>query len=174
MATTITRYDSVSTTNDITITLASLANSSSFLAGRESTIVDNTSNKYMQVRVRGQITTGTTPTANTGIQVWVYGELDANAGTFVLPVAGASALTGADAAATFDAEQRNQLKLASFAIVNGTSNRAYAFDFEVSSLFGGVMPLKWGLWVSNGSGSALNATSGNHWFTYTGVTYDTN
>lgn len=172
MATVTMNYDSTTSSNDITITLASLATSSTSVAGRESNVVDNTTNKFDEVTVTGQITTGTTPTAGTPISVYVYCPTDLNSSTYVYPVAGGTALTGADAAATFDAEQRNMLKLGAVITANATSDRKYTFQFSVAQLFGGIVPLKWGIWVTNQSGVNLNATTGNHWITYTGIKYD--
>jgi hypothetical protein len=172
MSTVTQNYDSTTSSNDITITLASLATSSSMVAGRESTIVDNTSNKFVDVTVTGQITTGTTPTTAKTIAIYAYTPIDLNSTTYVYPVATTTALTGADAAATFEAEQRNMLKLGAAITVNATSDRKYSFQFSVAQLFGGIMPLKWGLWVTHDTAVNLNATGGNHWITYTGIKYD--
>lgn len=172
MATVSTNYHSTTDTADLTITIASLATSSGRLAGRESTVIDNTSNKYVDVLVSGQITTGTSPTNNTMIEVWVYAPIDVNSSTFVYPVATATALTGSDAAATFEAYQKTQLKQGASWLVNNTSDRKYSFSFSVAQLFGGVMPLKWGVFVTHDTAVNLNSTSGNHWVTYTGYKYD--
>lgn len=167
-----TNYSSTTDTAAITITLAGLGTSSSNVIGRESTVVDNTTNKFVDVLVSGQITVGTTPTINTPIVVYVYAPLKVAASVSTYPIATAAALTGVDAAATFEADQRNGLKFAAAMNVIATSDRAYSFSFSVAALFGGVMPLKWGIWVSNGTGVALNATAGNHWVHYTGIKYD--
>lgn len=173
MSTVSTNYSSVSDSTAITITLASLATSSSLVAGRESTVVDNTTNKYLDALVTGQITTGTTPTVNTTIAVYVYTPLSVAGSTFVYPKATATALTAVDAAATFEAGQLgNAVRLAGAATVNATSDRPYNFEFSVAQLFGGIMPLKWGLWVVHSTGVALNATAGNHYFHYVGIKAD--
>ena len=167
-----TTYDSTSSSNAITITLASLATSPTFVAGRESTVVDNTSNQYIDAIVSGQVTVGTTPTTAKQIVVYVYAPLKVVTGTFSYPIATTTALTAADAAATFEVDQLNQLRFAASANVIATSDRAYSFaPFSVAALFGGVMPLKWGLYVSHNTASNLNATAGNHWFHYTGVKF---
>ena len=169
--TTVT-YDSTTDSNAITITLASLATSSTLVAGRESTVVTNVSNLYVDALVSGQITTGTTPTTAKSILVYVYAPLKVASSTFTYPIATTTALTAADAAATFEAEQLFQLRLAAAAVVNATSDRAYSFaPFSVAALFGGVLPLKWGLFVTHNTAVNLNATAGNHWFHYTGIKY---
>lgn len=172
MADLSTNYDSTSSSNAITITLASLATSATFVAGRESTVVDNTTNKYIDAIVSGQVTVGTTPTTAKQIVVYVYAPLKVVTGTFTYPIATTTALTAADAAATFEIDQLNQLRFAASANVIATSDRAYSFaPFSVAALFGGVMPLKWGLYVAHNTAVNLNATAGNHWFHYTGIKY---
>ena len=174
MATVLTTtYDSVSDTNALTITLASLATSASLIVGRQSTIVSNTSTKYVDFLVSGQITVGTTPTVDKNILVYVFAPLKAAGSTFSYPIATTTALTESDGAATFEAYQLNQLMLAPKPIqVIATSDRAYSVaPFSVAQLFGGVCPLKWGLFVTHNTGVNLNATAGNHWFHWTGITY---
>jgi len=174
MATVSTNYSSVSDSNAITITLAGLASSSTLVGGRESTVVDNTSTKYLGVHVTGQITVGTTPTVNKTIAVYVYEPLKVAASTFTYPIATATALTAVDAAATFEAGQLGSgaVRLAAVASVIATSDRAYNFAFDVETLFGGKMPLKWGIFVTHDSVAALNATAGNHWFHWIGYKAD--
>jgi len=168
---TTTTYSSITDSTAITITLASLATSATQVAGRESTVVDNTSNLFMDAEVSGQITTGTSPTGGT-ISVYVYAPTKVVSSTFSYPIATTTALTAADAAATFEAEQRNQLRLGAVIAPNTTSSRAYSvLPFSVAALFGGVMPLKWGLWVSHNTGVNLHATAANHWLHYTGIKY---
>lgn len=172
MAIATINYSSITDTTAITWTLASLATSSTLLVGRESTIVDNTSNKFLDVLVSGQIMTGTTPTVDKSILIYVSTPLKVVASAFTLPIAGATALTGIDAAATFDINQRNKLQLADAINVAATSDRAYSFAFSIAQLFGGIMPLKWGLWVTHDTVAALNATAGNHWAHYIGIKAD--
>ena len=172
MATATVNYSSTTDTSALTITLASLASSSSLTTGRESTVVDNTSNKYLDYRVFGQITTGTTPTVNKTIAIYVYAPTKVASSSYTYPVATTTNLTGADAAATFEAEQRNMLRLGAAITVNATSNRAYTFSFNIAPLFGGFVPLKWGLFVTHDTAVNLNSTAGNHWIHTTGLKVD--
>lgn len=144
--------------------VASLATSASRTAGRESDIVDNTTNLYVDALLSGQITTGTSPTVSKQIDVWVYSE-DGN------DVEG-DVLDGADSAETITSENvRNALmKIALSILVDNTSDRTYYFrGISVASLFGGIMPRKWGVFVSHDTGVNLNSTAGNHEFRYVGV-----
>ncbi len=172
MATVSTNYSSVSDTTDIPITLASLGTSASLVAGRQSTIVTNVTNKYLDCLVTGRITTGTTPTVAKTLAVYIYVPIKAVTSTFSYPIAGATTLGEADAAATFDAEQRSGgLIFAGAATVNATTDRVYTFSFSVANQVG-YMPLKWGLFVTHDTVAALNATAGNHYFNYIGLKAD--
>ena len=144
----------------LTITLASLANGS----WRESTVVDNTTNKYTDVLLGGQIMPGTTPTVNTTIEVYLYALADGTVYT-----GGAS---GSDAAYTADGEEL-LFPVAQIIQVDATSDQGYVFGpISVAAAFGGVLPSKWGVVVKNASGAALNATGGNHFIKYMGIKTD--
>jgi hypothetical protein len=169
VTTTKIAYDSVTDTNALTITLASLATSSSLLVGRESTVISNLSALYVDAMVMGQIMTGTSPTAG-NINVWAYGinKLASSAASYPSP------LTGSDAALTVVAETLT----CDFALVqsiptNTTSNQAYTLrPASIRELFG-AMPLKWGIFVTHNTAVNLNSTAGNHWIHYSGITYTT-
>jgi hypothetical protein len=171
MTTATINYSSVSDTTAIGITLASLATSSTLVAGRQSDIVTNVSNKYMDAIVAGQITIGTSPTAGT-IAVYLFRPLSAASSTFVYPVATTTALGESDAAATFIANQiGGAVKFAGAVSTAATTDQKYSFSFSVADVFG-FMPLKWGLFVTHNTAVNLNSTAGNHWFHYTGIKYD--
>ena len=171
MATVLTTtYDSVANSNALTITLASLATSSSLLVGQQSATVDNASTKYLDVILSGQVTIGTTPTAGQ-INVYVFAPTKVASSVYSWPTATATALSTSDASRTFEAGQLAQLRLAGSASTVATTDRVYAFEpVSVASLFGGVMPLAWGIFVTHNTAVNLNATAGNHWFHWTGIT----
>lgn len=142
----------------ITITLASLANASM----RQSAEVSNTSNKFTDAAIAGKITTGTSPTNNNTITVFAYGGDGTNRS------GGAS---GSDAAYT-PAGEDAQLKVLLVIPVTATSNQTYEFYVGgLAQYFGGVLPEKWGVVVSNDSGVALNSTAGNHEIYYQGIQF---
>lgn len=151
----------------ITITLASIATSATFVAGAESTVIDNTTNLYTDAIVGGKITVGTTPTINTQIQISVFTPIDS---TPTYP----DVMDGTDSVETLTSVGVGQgfLKLA--AVLNcdsTTSDRAYPFSFTVAQLFGGVMPSRWSLYVAHNTGVNLNATGGNHVIKFEGINY---
>ena len=142
----------------LTITLNSLSTSAT--AGRQATVVDNSSNLYVDVLVTAIISTGTV-SSPVSVNVYVSGSEDGTNFDEDSAVMGAS-----DAAYTIDAP--TNLRLA--AVINcSTSSKVYNKVFSVAQLFGGVMPRKWTVVVCNNTGGAL-AGSGNS-MSMTGITY---
>lgn len=158
-----TKYPASSAdTTALTITLTGLATSSTLVAGRESTAVDNTTNVDEDHLVSGKITVGTSPTGGR-IEVWAYAPISVASGT---PTYGK--VTGSDAAVTFDS--RNQvvsaLRLLWSTASDTTSDRTYFMPpSSVRAAFGEV-PSDWGIVVIHSTGVNLNATATNHAFHY--------
>lgn len=151
--------------SNLTITLASLATDANLLAGRESTAVSNTTNLYEDYILSGFITTGTSPTVNTGIRIYLYASLD---DTPTYP----DVLDGTDSDETLtSAEIRNAgLSLVQEIIVSATSDAKYYIEpTSVAQWFGGVMPKNFGVFVVHNTGVSLNATGSNHQITVTPV-----
>lgn len=151
-----------STSAALTITLTTLAHSTS--AGRESTAVDNSTNKYIDamLTVSVKITTGTSA-ADKAVYVYVYGSED---GTNYDTNA-----TGSDAAITL--ESPTNLRLLDVISVNTTAGNATWKKVigSVASAFGGQLPRKWGIVILNTTSLAFTATSANHSVTYSGMYY---
>lgn len=148
-----------------TIDLSSLASSSSFTAGRESTAVANTSNLYLDYLVGGKITVGTTPTTLKSIRVYAYGSVN---DAPVYP----DVLDGTDSAETItNAEILAGLPLlAEIPIVATTSDLAYwVSPKSLAAAFGGLVPKNHGLFVAHDTVAALNGTAGNHVLSHTGI-----
>ena len=140
----------------LTITLASLASG----AYRQSAVVDNESNLYVDGLLGGKIRLGTSPTVG-NIKIWLYGSWDGSTYT--------AGCTGADAA-FIPAGEDAQLLLVSTIVTNTTTGHDYEFGpIDVAQAFGFIMPRKWGLVVQNNTGVALDATAGNHVIKFTGV-----
>ena len=122
----------------ITNAIASLASDTNLLAGYESAILDNTSNKYTDYLVGGQVTTGTSPTAAKTIEVWAVGALD---DTPTWPdvfdgTTSAETVTSRDILFGF-------AKLVASLTTDATSNRVYYFGpVSLAALFGGSVPKK--------------------------------
>lgn len=149
--------------------LDSLASSSTLVAGFESNVIDNTTNKYVDVLLAGRFkANNTAPTAGGQIQMWVGAILN---DTPTYP----DVFDGTGSAETVtSADIRNSiLRLAGAVVNDATSNRVYEMaPVSVASLFGGVMPPKWFVFVTQSTGQNLNATASNGgqaW--YTPITY---
>lgn len=136
----------------ITMTLTSLANA----AGRESTVVDNTTNLYLDalVRVKTNGIAGGTGT----LDLYVYTALGDTTYT--------DGATGTDAA--FTAGNRKNSRFLGSVQMNAATG-VIAGLFSVAAAFGGTMPDKWGLIGINSSLQALSATAGDHVLEYEGV-----
>lgn len=149
----------------LTITLASLATSSTWIAGRESTAV-TTADPTIDYLLGGKIRVGTSPTASTQIQVWVYGSLS---DTPSYP----DVLDGTDSDETLTSAEIRNASLALHSVINvdaTTSDRDYYFaPSGIARCFGGVLPKHWGVWVTHNTGVNLNSTGGNHVLTATPV-----
>jgi hypothetical protein len=165
MATVSIAYRASST---ITISPENVASSSTFVAGVESNVYDNTTNKDVDVLVSGTWTAGTTPTISTQVMVYV-GAIRDNAPFYP------DVFDGTSSAETITSVGVGQgfLKLAAVLQVDSTtSNRAYdCGPFSVAQLFGGVLPPKWFLFISHNTGVNSNTTAGNHVWKATGINY---
>lgn len=145
----------------IACTLASLASSATWVLGRESASVDNTTTLAVDYLVSGKITVGTTPTANTTIEVWVIAPIE---DTPTWP----DVFLGTDTEKTVT----NRQMLYScgalahvISIVATTSDIDYPIKpFSVASLFNGIMPPQFSLFVTHNCTAALHATGSNHFF----------
>ena len=130
---------------------------------RESNERDNTSDKAVDDMVTGKITTGTSPTVDTTITVYIW------AGDTTIRAGG---VTGADANYTPAGEDK-QFAVGAVIVVTATSNQTYEFAIpSIAALFGGVLPLKWGFVILNSTGVTLNSTGSNHSLADTPIKYD--
>ena len=167
MATVTTNYAAAAA---ITMDVANLATSATFVAGRESSQIDNTTNKYVDALVFGRVSVGTTPTANTSILIYVY------AGDVSLATTAVDVLDGTDSAETLtNVGILGALRLGAIVSVPAnTSDVAYEVQpFSVAQLFGGVMPKFWGLYLTHNTGVNLRNTAVNtDEFSYAGIKVD--
>lgn len=146
----------------LTITLASLATDATLIAGRQSTVVDHTGALIADALVGGKVTTGTTPTTAKVIEIWAFGTYDGTTYT-----AGAGA---ADANFSPTGEKTLMRLLASID-TDATSNHTYEWGpVSLADIFGGFLPLKWGVFVVHNTGVNLNSTGSNHEIKYTPYT----
>jgi hypothetical protein len=146
-----------STATAITCTLTSLAATSA----RESATVDNTSNLFLDALVQVRVKIGaTTPTNDKAVYIYAWGVIDPTTPKFP------DAVTGSDAAITL--QSPTQLRL--IGVINATTaSTSYVSEpMSVASAFGGILPPKWGIVISNSS-AVLTATSTDHTIEYQGI-----
>ena len=163
-----TLSNSYSSNTAITFDVSALAGSSTFVAGRESTEIDNSSNLYLDALVNCDGITGhasTAPTVGQQIRLYVWGA-DTSLATTPIGV-----LDGTDSAETLThAAVLNHLALARVATVTvATAALTYYFrPFAVAPLFGGVLPKFWGLYLAHNHTGALGAGQSGIW-SYNGI-----
>lgn len=142
----------------ITITLASLANAGQ----RESTAIDNTTNKYLDALVMLKMKThaSSASTGDKAIYVYAYGTVD-NGTTYT------DTATGSDAAITLTSPPNMRL----LGVINApTAATTYkGGPWSVAAVFGGILPAKWGIVVENKTGFSLDATGGSFVAQYQGI-----
>lgn len=141
----------------LTITIASLANSSA----RQSTIVNNETDLFLDALVSVKVKSNAAGTSATGaVLVYAFGTVDG--GTTYTEGAGA-----VDAAITLVSP--SNLRLIGVANVVANATTYVAGPMSIASAFGGTLPARWGVVIENRSGAALDATGGSHSAIYQGV-----
>lgn len=158
-----TRSLSYGTATSGTGGINSLATSSTWLAGYEWFIIDNTTELAIDYFVDLVIRVGTTPTANTEIRVYLAGSYDGSTYPDVLDgTPSAETVTSAGVRDSF-------LKLAGVGVVDATtSDRDYPIQFNVASFFPSP-PKKIAVFVTHNTGVNLNSTAGNQKYAYSPI-----
>jgi len=157
------------TATALTLGTASLGDSPTFVLGRESTEIDNTTNKFMDALVEGFVTVGTTPTVDKEIRVYAWGSHTA------LSSAAKDTLDGLDSGETLESPGVRDgilVRIATMRVDATTSDIAYHFGPVSLAQAFGQMPQYWGLFVTHNTVAALNSTAGNHEYKYTGIKFD--
>ena len=151
MATTKTAYSAATA---LTVTnLHSLASSAT--AGWQSSVVDNTTDLYLDAIVQVVLDFANTAPANSkGAYVFAYGGLES--GVYSNPASGTQgSITLLDVTTT-----PQNLRTLGFLPYTTADEVAEGSPLSVAAAFGGVLPPYWGLVIINHSGAAL-AASGN-------------
>lgn len=151
------------TSTALTITLTSLASSSTLVAGRESTAIDNTSTLAIDYIVGGKTRAGAGTPIAAQMEYWAYGSYD---GTTY-----SGGATGSDAGLTFTNE-KTALRLLYIQPSDTTASHTYEWGpYSISQAFGGVVPKKWGIFFVHSMSATLSATASDHEMKYTAVNY---
>lgn len=150
------------TSTAMTITLTSLASSTTLVAGRESTVVDNTGALAIDYHVGGKIRAGAgTPIAGS-IEIWAAGSYDGT--TF-------SGIVGTGDAALTLTNEKPQMSLLAVIAVDTTASHTYEWGPVSLCQKMGLLfpPKKWGIFVTHNSSATLSATAADHEIKYTAL-----
>lgn len=166
-----TKYPATSSVA-LAISLASLATGSSgvYTTGRQSDAVDNTSNNDVDQLLSGKIRVGSSPTSARFIVVYAWANISSSSGTPTYP----DTLTGSDASRIFTSANvmAGIIKQVAMLTIDSTSSRDYFFGpVSIATLFGGVLPKFWGIYVAHDTAVNLDSTGGNHVFSYERVQF---
>lgn len=145
--------DEFETSTAMTITLASLATSSTGLTGRQSTILQNTDG-YPWVRLWIKLTQGTGPTSARGAYIYLL----TGDGTYRTDGAGASDAAITVLNAQLVATGRNK--------ASGAANG----DIIYKECAVRLMAPEWGIAIAHDTGVNLDSTAGNHYVRYQYIT----
>lgn len=152
------KYPSTSSI-DLTITLAGLATNAGgvFLAGRESTAVDNTTNLDVDHLLSGVIqVSSTAPTVSRSINIYAYAPISVASGTPTYP----DVLDGTNSDETMTSANvmNSALRFVASITIDATASRSYTFaPVSIASIFGGVLPKFWGVFVAHDTAQSLQS-----------------
>ena len=137
--------------------VTSLASSSTWVAGYEWFVIDNTTELALDWEVEGQITVGTTPTSGTEIRLYLVCSYDGATWPDVFDgTPSAETVTSEGVRDGFAVLARRM------SVDSTTTGRAYPFRFNLASVLGGIIPKKVAVFVAHNTGVNLNSTAGNH------------
>lgn len=137
--------------------LDGIASSSNWTAGWTSAAIDNTSTEALDYLVSGQFQVESTGLSAGVINVYAYACLN---DTPTWPDIFSAGTEGTEGTATLhDTEIRDTLRLVASIVTDTTASRYYGFQpVSIASLFGGVVPAHWALFVSQSTGTTLETT----------------
>lgn len=133
----------------ITCTITSLANN----GARQSTVVSNASNKYIDALVSLIVKSAAASTSSSGyVNVYAYGTTD-NGTSY------SDGASGSDGSITLTSPPNMRLIGRINVVANSTTYNSG--PMSVAAAFGGVLPEKWGIVVENKTAATLDASVGS-------------
>ena len=139
--------------NQTVTNLAGLASSATWVAGWESGLIDNTTNLYLDYRVTAKITVESAGLAAGEVRMYFVGMLDDSTWPDVFD--------GTESAETItDTEIRDAIcLLGAMTITDTTASRVYYLDCpSVAAVFGGNLPAKFVIFITQSTGTTLETT----------------
>ena len=140
--------------SNLTVTnLAGLSSSATWVLGWESDAVDNTSNLYLDYRVTAKITAESAGLSAGEIRLYLVGMLDDSTWPDVFD--------GTESTETVtDTEIRDAIcLLGAMTMTDTTASRVYYLDCpSVAAVFGGNLPAKFVIFITQSTGTTLETT----------------
>lgn len=140
--------------SNLTVTnLAGLTASATWVFGWESAAIDNTSNLYLDYRVTAKITVESSGLSAGEIRLYLVGMLDDSTWPDVFD--------GTESTETVtDTEIRDAIcRLGAITVTDTTASRVYYLDCpSVAAVFGGNMPAKFVIFITQSTGTTLETT----------------
>lgn len=133
--------------------LDGLSSSSTHVAGWESDAIDNSTNKYLDYIINAKIQVESAGLSAGEIRMYLVAELEDSSWPDVFD--------GTESAETVtDTEVRDAIcRLAAFTQTDTTASRTYYLNCpSVAAVFGGTMPRKFVVFITQSSGAALETT----------------
>lgn len=136
----------------ITCGLDGLANSAT--TSRQSTVIDNTTNLYIDALVQLVMQTAAGALSVVPvIYVYAYGWSEGQGSNYT------DTVSGSDSSYTLPSNLPPNLKLVQIiSHVVAANTTFYSSPFTIAAAFGGILPPKWGIVVNNQTGLALSGT----------------
>lgn len=167
MATTNISYQAIATA--IAVTSADgLANG----GWCSSALVDNQTNKYVDVIFGGSLQSGTVPVGGGKIDIYLAASWDGTEFTAGADAGDATITWGTTGNTHVGGEKDLFLVKVINVDASDDDTDIVIGPFSVASYFG-IMPLEWCVVIENNTGAALHATGTNNHLEYTGIEYDT-
>lgn len=140
--------------SNLTVTnLAGLASSSDWTAGWESGAIDNTSNLYLDYRITAKITLESAGLSAGEVRMYLVGMLDDSTWPDVFD--------GTESTETVtDTEVRDAICLmGAMTVIDTTASQVYYLDCpSAAAVFGGNMPAKFVIFITQSTGTTLETT----------------
>jgi len=158
-------YGAVST---LPLSTYALAHSSTLDLGRQSAVADNTSafDDAIDALVGGIFTTSTSASTQRQIEVWSFGSWN-NGSTFT---AGASTV---DASLNVSSMKTLMKLVTIIPAMQGQCTYSWG-PFSVAQVYGGLLPTKWGIFITHNTGVSSQILAGGHNLSYIPVKFESN
>lgn len=124
----------------------------------ETTIVDNTSNLYLDAQIGGTFVTGASHTTGDTVEIYAYANYDTATSTDLTGSRGGLDGTDSEETEGTDFIVENLVHVASV-VTDQASQTFHWGGYSIAQAFGGFLPQKWGLIIHNNGTGAMGSGS---------------